>query len=132
MMIYYILAALVSIGLSSPTLAQHNNLAEDPFQHRFQEMAARLDLAESQRTELEPILRSHFLELQALFEEYDLDRGRSRRPSRSKLLAFRGDAQALNQHTDAQVEAILSPAQMEAYRDIQDESRARMRAQLRR
>jgi len=123
---------IVLIGLSNPTFAQSSHGAEDPFQHRFQEMVERLDLADSQRTELEPILRMHYLELQALLEEHDLDRRRSHRPDRRTLLAFRSDAQALNQRTDGQVEGILSPAQMETYRDVQDESRARMRARLRR
>jgi len=123
---------IAMIGLSTPTLAQHDNLSEDPFQRQFEEMIERLDLAESQRAELEPMLRAHFLELQALLEAHGLDRSRSHRPDRRALLAFRGDAQALNQRTDAQVEAILSPAQMEIYRDIQDERRARLRAQLRR
>jgi len=128
--------ALVSlialIGLSNPTLAQGNDPAEDPFQRQFEDMVERLVLTEPQRTELEPILRGHFLELQTLLEKHDLDRRRSNRPDRRALLAFRSDAQALNETTDAQVEAILSPVQIETYRDIQDERRARLRAQLRR
>lgn len=101
------------------------------FQAQLQRTAERLELSEAQLAELTPILRAQFDETQALLKRHRLDRNSAAPLDRRTLLAFSSQLNALREATEPQIAAILSEEQMVAYSKIQDEQRARMRAQFR-
>jgi hypothetical protein len=123
------LVALFSFA--GTVLAQDHQEVQKQFETQFQEMDERLELTDAQREELRPILESHFHEAQAVLEKHGLDKRQTSSPGPRKLMALRSDMQPLNEQTDRRVGAVLSDEQMDEYRDIQEERRARMRARLR-
>jgi hypothetical protein len=126
------LLLLVSlIVMPTAALCRENPANAVDFQAQLQQTAERLELSDTQLAELTPILRTQFDETRALLERYGLDRYSAARLDRRKLLAFSSELNALREATEPQIAAILSKEQMAAYRKIQDEQRARMRAQFR-
>ena len=121
---------LALLGLPATAVSQQDQVELADFQKQMQETAARLDLSEAQRAELEPILRASFQETERLLEQHGIDHRSGNPPDRRQLLALSRDLRPLREQTDREVEAILSKEQMSEYHDIQEERRAQMRAQL--
>ena len=126
------LIILSLVGFPAWAIAQADSAGIAEFQDQMHQMAERLDLTESQRAELEPILQAQFEQTRALLERHGLDRRPASPPGRRQLLALSRDLRPLRERTDRQVEAILSDEQMTEYRDIQRERRDRMRAEFKR
>ena len=121
---------LALLCLPTTAVSQQDQVELADFQKQMQETAARLDLSEAQRAELEPILRARFQETERLLEQHGFDHRSGNPPGRRQLLALSRDLRPLREQTDREVEAILSKEQMSEYHDIQEEQRAQMRAQL--
>lgn len=124
---------LVSLIAVMPTmvLSQNRPAGVVDFQTQLQQTAEQLALSDEQLAELTPVLRTQFDETQALLKRHRLDRNSAAPLDRRTLLAFSTELNALREATEPQVAAILTEAQMAAYRKNQDEQRARMRAQFR-
>lgn len=121
---------LALLGLPTNAVSQQDQVELADFQKQMLETAARLDLSEAQRAELEPILRARFQETERLLEKHGFDHRSGNPPGRRQLLALSRDLRPLREQTDREIEAILSKEQMSEYHDLQEERRAQMRAQL--
>jgi Spy/CpxP family protein refolding chaperone len=84
------------------------------------DMKTRLGLTEDQEARIRPILEDEFVKRHAIIEKYQ-GQGREARSS------LRNELQQLRSTTDHRLEPILTKAQMEEYRKMQEEARQRMR-----
>lgn len=94
---------------------------------RLEETAARLQLTDDQREQARPILEDSLMQAAALLQGVRADG----RPSFAELRALRGDLQALDDATHAQLSTILTPQQLDELSAIQEERRAELRERLR-
>jgi Spy/CpxP family protein refolding chaperone len=84
------------------------------------EMKSRLGLTEDQEAQIRPILEDESVKRHAIIERYQ-GQGRQGRSS------LRNELQQLRASTEHRFESILTKAQMEEYRKMQEEARQRMR-----
>ncbi len=84
------------------------------------EMKSPLGLTEDQEAQIRPILEDEFVKRHAIIEKYQ-DQGRQGRSS------LRNELQQLRKSTEQRFEPILTKAQMEEYRKMQEEARQKMR-----
>jgi Spy/CpxP family protein refolding chaperone len=83
-------------------------------------MKSRLGLTEDQEAQIRPILEDESVKRHAIIERYQ-GQGRQGRSS------LRNELQQLRASTEHRFESILTKAQMEEYRKMQEEARQRMR-----
>ncbi|MEM9301712.1 MAG: hypothetical protein AAGE01_06355 [Pseudomonadota bacterium] len=119
------------LGLPIVAGAQTGTANTEAFQARMAENAARLNLTDEQRADLEPILRANFEETRALLQKHGLGQGATERPGLRQMRALQKDMKPVRERTDRQVAEILSDEQMAEFRLIQDERREQMRAEIR-
>ena len=84
------------------------------------DMKSRLGLTEDQEAQIKPILEDDFVKRHAIIEKYQ-GQGRQARSS------LRTELQELRTTTEHRLEPILTKAQMEEYRKMQEEARQNMR-----
>ena len=117
-------AALVSIALVSgatlPAAAQQFDPAV------LEATVARLGLTEGQKIAARPIIESGIRERMQILQSAGFVRGE--RPSLRQLMRMRDPIRASRARTKAELGGILSPAQMQVYRQIVEERRQKMRA----
>lgn len=127
----YCLILLVLYSTAAP--AQERLDASGGFSHeRIEIMAQELDLTEDQRKALLPIMQRYGEETRAMLENYGVNLKAGERPPVRKLMAMRADAKKNRAAFEQSVAGVLSTAQMEKFRTLQDEQRADMRARLKR
>ena len=83
-------------------------------------MKSRLGLTEDQEARIRPILEDEFVKRHTIIEKYQ-GQGRQGRSS------LKNELQQLRSSTDHQLEPILTKAQTEEYRKMQEEARQRIR-----
>jgi hypothetical protein len=119
-------AALVSIALASgatlPAAAQQFDPAV------LEATVARLSLTEGQKAVARPVIEAGIRERMQILRDAGFER--SERPSLRQLLRVRDPIWASRARTEAQLSGILSPAQMQVYREIVEERRQKIRAGL--
>ncbi len=94
---------------------------------RMEETAARLDLTDAQREQVRPVFQDSMMQSAQLLQAARA----GGRPSLGELRRLRGELQAIDDATHAQLEGILSPEQLDELSTIQDENREQLRARLR-
>ena len=109
------------IGLQ-PAMAQMVGPAE------MEAMAARLELTDTQRSAVEPVIVDGMNERQAILQSAGIVPGQ--KPTLAQVMSIRGPMRASRQRTEDQLKAILSPQQMAEYRIIVEETRASLLARL--
>ena len=119
-------AALVSIALASgatlPAAAQQFDPAV------LEATVARLSLTEGQKAAARPVIEAGIRERMQILRDAGFER--SERPSLRQLSRVRDPIRASRARTEAQLSGILSPAQMQVYREIVEERRQKIRAGL--
>lgn len=125
-----LLLMLTLFGLPSTAVSQEDPAGTAVFEERMLETAARLDLSDAQRAELEPLLLDQFEETHRLLERHGLDESSATRPNRRQTLALARDLKPLRERTDREVAAIFLEEQMTEFRVIQEERRDQMRARF--
>ena len=97
-------------------------------------MSQRLQLTEEQQVLVEPILMAHFEDSRAIMESYGFSpKGASgKKLDMRKMKAMSEELQPIRTQAERELSAVLTDQQMNEYRDIQDENRARMRREIQR
>lgn len=117
-------AALVSIALVSgatlPAAAQQFDPAV------LEATVARLSLTEGQKIAARPLIEAGIRERMQILRDAGFERGK--KPSLRQLMRVRDPIRASRARTEAELSGILSPAQMQVYRQIVEERREKMRA----
>ena len=117
--------------------AQETDRAEqaEEFQQRLEEARTRLNLTGEQVKRVRPILRAGVEGLLEVLEEHGVDlRDRSGPAGRLRLLQLRRlqeDLDAVRRQTVKDLDDVLTDAQLEAYKEIQEENRKALRERLR-
>ncbi|MDJ0977395.1 MAG: hypothetical protein QNI87_02555 [Erythrobacter sp.] len=115
----------------SPAAAQPVNVSPEEraaqADARFEETKIRLNLREDQVEPVRAILTEWDEKRAIAIEDADLGGGRSR----SKLRKLRGDINAIDKETDAQLSEILDDQQMVEYQALKEERRNEMRERMR-
>ena len=93
-------------------------------------MAERLQLNETQREAIRPMLLDFAEATQATMEKYAIDPASGTRPPLSVLFGVRNDMKKNQQQLDDQLATILTPDQMRIFRQLQDERRRQFREEL--
>ncbi|MDJ0829918.1 MAG: hypothetical protein QNI92_08705 [Desulfobacterales bacterium] len=88
------------------------------------DMQQQLNLTDAQVEQVRPILRVQSQKRKELFDKY-------RSQGRQGRSAIHSEMQTLRAETEAQLVAILSNDQMQAYRNMQDQRRERMQPRFR-
>ena len=89
---------------------------------------ARLSLTEGQRTAARPVIKASIRERLQILNDAGFQRGK--KPSLRRLLRVRDPIRASRARTETELGGILSPAQMQVYRQIVEERRQMIRAGL--
>jgi uncharacterized membrane protein len=90
--------------------------------------AERLNMTETQRNAVRPIIVDGMQERRQILMNAGFEHGT--KPSLQQLMQVRDPIQASRARTEAQLGEILSPAQMQEYRQIVEERRQKLRARL--
>ncbi|MEM6648083.1 MAG: hypothetical protein AAF730_17705 [Bacteroidota bacterium] len=129
--------AWVLLLLAVPLRAQTTAPAEITPERIAEQIDAdmdQLDLTETQRETVRPIMESAFAERLAVMEKHGVDPAQlqsGKRPGLRTLRRMKKDMDALNKSTEEELNAVLTDEQMEQWRAIEKERQDRMRAQLR-
>jgi Spy/CpxP family protein refolding chaperone len=123
--------AVTAPGASAEPSGEHQQLIEA----QVAEVAARLELTDAQRAQVEPIILSSLEQQMAVLESHGIDPeaalgGSMQRPNPRKALALRRDLDEVRAGTRDELAAVLSDAQLAELAEIQDERRAEMRARM--
>ena len=103
-------------------------------EERTNEMRERLDLTDKQVEAIEPILIDHLEKTGAVLKEYGIDLQSGERPK--ERMGFRearkmkSDLDGVQSETEGALDDILDDDQMNEYRQIAEERRARIREQI--
>ncbi len=105
------------------------------FQQRLEEARTRLDLTDEQVEQVRPVLRTEFEALSEVLQEYGIDlqdrSGGAGRLGFLRLRRLQRDVSAVREQTLEELDEMLTDAQLEAYKEIQEENRQAMRERLR-
>ncbi|MEM8560020.1 MAG: hypothetical protein AAGG50_19560, partial [Bacteroidota bacterium] len=91
----------------------------------------RLDVTDAQRAAVAPILEASMLERLAVLQAYGIDPqnpSANGRPSIRTMRKMRGDIEDVQERTEEQLEEHLTDDQIDAWKDIEKERQAQMRA----
>jgi len=119
-------AALVSVAFISGAVLPATAQQFDPAV--LEATVARLSLTEGQRIAARPVIEAGIRERLQILKDAGLQRGK--KPSLRRLLRVRDPIRASRARTEAELNEILSPAQMQIYRQIVEERRQMIRAGL--
>ena len=123
MMTRLFISFLVAVALTGPVAAQE----VDPAQ--FAAAAQRLNLTEAQMAAFRPIVETGMRERAKILRDAGFARGQ--KPTRAQLMDVRQPVMASRARTESELAKILSPSQMEIYRDMVEEQSAAFRARFR-
>ncbi|MEM1412083.1 MAG: hypothetical protein AAGH19_06960, partial [Pseudomonadota bacterium] len=103
-------------------------------QAQMQETIERLELTDDQLEQAKPVLQSAASEQQEILKRYEMDpesrENATSKPGFRQLRAMRKEMTAVRENTLEALDPILSEAQMEELKLIQEERRAEMRARI--
>ena len=105
------------------------------FEQRLEDARLRLDLSDDQLALVRPILEKSRSEQQAIMASYGVDLENPGSPAEKlglrKARAMRKELNAVQQATLAELDDVLTEAQLEDYKQMQDARRKEMRARMR-
>ncbi|MEM6463136.1 MAG: LTXXQ motif family protein [Pseudomonadota bacterium] len=126
---FYLLLLVLFVTAAPAQTPQ--NPALKPAVEQLQVLSERLQLTEEQRTAVQPIMFEYMQVTRAVMEKHGIDPQSGKRPPLSALRAARGDLKKNREKLDSSMAAVLSPQQMQTFRQFQDEQRKAARARLR-
>jgi len=128
--------AFALLLLATPLYAQ-DTVADNETTERFgsimDETEERLQLTDSQKETVRPILNDDQMQRQAILNEYGIDLENidpDNRPGRRTLLKMRRDMNKVNKRTEKQLASVLTADQMAEWGALQEERREKMRDRL--
>ncbi len=127
------MTALFAIATQTAA-AGDREIAPAALEERINEMRERLDLTDKQAEAIEPILIDHLEKTGAVLKEYGIDLQSGERPK--ERMGFRearkmkSDLDGVQSETEGALDDILDDDQMNEYRQIAEERRARIREQI--
>jgi len=128
--------AFALLLLATPLYAQ-DTVADNETTERFgsimDETEERLQLTDSQKETVRPILNDDQMQRQAILNEYGIDLENidpDNRPGRRTLLKMRRDMNKVNKRTEKQLASVLTDDQMAEWGALQEERREKMRDRL--
>lgn len=124
MQVFGLRSVVVALALALPALpalAGHPGPEPDRVGARIQAAIDRLDLTAEQRGQLDPVVREHVAQVQAVRAKYPADASREQ-----KREMFR-EVRALHDGYDAKVRAVLTDEQEKKWEEMRQEHRERMR-----
>lgn len=135
------LLALVLLLLAMPLYAQDaeseekamTEEASERFHAQLQESEERLQLTDEQKETVRPILEDAYGQRQAVLQKHGVDlesTEKADRPGRRTLRRMRNDLYEVNKETKRKLQDVLTSQQMNQWEELQEERRAKMRAQL--
>ncbi|MEL7360441.1 MAG: hypothetical protein AAFN13_00065 [Bacteroidota bacterium] len=131
-----LLLALLTLPASGQSSDANPDAASDGttfVQERVEEAVERLQLTPEQQEAAQPILMASMQTRLDILAGYGIDlSGESpiERPSRREGRRLRGELSDLNEATEAQLQDVLTEAQMDTWRAMQDENRERLQARF--
>ncbi len=115
------IALSLSLLFATPLLAA----AAPEKGQRIEMMAERLQLTEEQKKKIQPIIKQSMYERQEIMKKAGIKRGE--KPTLAQLRKIRGPLQAAREKLDKQMAQILTTAQMDNFREMQQEMRDNLR-----
>lgn len=131
------LLAALSLLLAVPVFAQPaapNAEARERISRQVDDTLFRLDLSEEQRYAVAPILEADMLERLAVMQEYGINPqnpSANGRPSMRTMRKLRGDIEDVRDRTESLLKGHLTDDQLNAWKEIEEERQAEMRARFR-
>ncbi|MEO1074523.1 MAG: hypothetical protein AAFX41_01000 [Bacteroidota bacterium] len=131
-----LLLALLTLPASGQSSDANPDAASDGttfVQERVEEAVERLQLTPEQQEAAQPILMASMQTRLDILAGYGIDLSGEapiERPSRREGRRLRGELSDLNEATEAQLQDVLTEAQMDTWRAMQDENRERLQARF--
>lgn len=128
--------AFALLLLATPLYAQDtvaDNETTERFRSIMDETEERLQLTDSQKEAVRPIINDDQMQRQAILNEYGIDLENidpDNRPGRRTLLKMRRDMNKVNKRTEKQLASVLTDDQMAEWGALQEERREKMRNRL--
>ena len=125
-----VLAAYIALAVASPSplSAQGSILAMS--QAQTAQFEARLNLTDSQKQAVRPIVTRGLREGEAIMKKHGINPGAGKKPGLFQLVSLDKETKGVNQWVRAQLSKILSPVQMREYDKFVAERREAIRKQL--
>ena len=102
----------------------------EEIEQRLETTAARLNLTDEQKPEVEAILRDSGEKRQAVFESYGFKDGARPELRPLQLRSLRGELSEIADETTIKLSAVLTDAQMAEYEKIKEEQQAAIRERI--
>ena len=128
-----VMTAVFAIATQTAT-AEEREIDPAALEERTNEMRERLELTDEQVEAIEPILIDHMEKTGAVLKEYGIDLQSGERPK--ERMGFRearkmkSELDGINRKTEGALDDILDDDQMNEYRKIAEERRAKFREQM--
>jgi len=122
--------------LATPLYAQDtaaDNETTEHFRSMMDETEERLQLSDSQKETVRPILKDDQVQRRAILNEYGIDLENidpDNRPGRRTLLKMRRDMNRVDKQMEKQLASVLTDDQMAEWGALQEERREKMRDRL--
>ena len=126
----FVAAALSAMPASAQSESVDREAAAEQIQQRVEETAARLNLTDEQKPEVEAIIRDSAEKRQAVLESFGFKDGNRPKMNPRKMRSMRGQMNEIADETTEKLSAVLTDAQMAEYEQIKEEQRAAMRERI--
>ena len=94
-------------------------------QHKLEQMATDLKLSDEQRAKVQPILEASYQQRMQVMQAHGMGGGQGR-PDQAEMVKIRDEMWRISSETDEQLAAVLTPEQMQQYREQRQQARERM------
>ena len=127
---------LLLLLLASPLYAQTaapSEEARERIRAQIEESLERLQLTDEQRKTVRPIMEESFAQRLAVLEKHGIDPANlnaDNRPGYRTMRKLGKDMDKVRKETEKQLQAVLTADQMEVWKEMEEERRARMREQF--
>lgn len=119
-------AALLILLLPPILYAQPGHLSP---QYQLDRMSSELKLSDEQRASVQPILEASYQQRMEVMQAAGVGHGQGQ-PSPDAMAKIRDEMWRISGETDAKLAAVLTPEQLQQYRELREQARARMREHM--
>ena len=133
MKIFAALILISSFALAPTAMARQSTDRAQAIEDQVTDLQNRLQLTEEQQALVEPTLRAQLETSRAIMEDYGFSPGTSGgNVDRRKMRSMSKELEPVRKQAERDLTEVLTDEQMDEYREIQDERRARMRNDIKR
>ncbi|MEM8767256.1 MAG: Spy/CpxP family protein refolding chaperone [Pseudomonadota bacterium] len=123
------------LTLTSPTIQAETETSAAQLEERLAQARARLELTDRQAEQMQPVMQESLARQRSILASYGLDLDNpdapSERPGFRQARAMRGELEDVRADMLTKLEDILTPSQLDEFKQMQEAQRAEIRERIR-